>query len=155
RCAGNSSRADSPRLRHAHGHPAVLERTRRVVPLVLEHQVRDADPCGDPVPGEQWRVPLGVRDDMLACVRQHELVVAPHPGRVRRPAGAPTGEYRAKVRAALGRCRMHNLEETAARYALRRRVRVGIETAAARASLLALGAYYKGRHGSASTRAPT
>ena len=92
RRAGDRVRADASRLRHADGHPAVLERAGRVLALVLEQQAVDAGPAVEGVALQQRRVALGVRDHVVRR-RQHDLAEPPHARRQRsRTLPAPLGE---------------------------------------------------------------
>src|SRR4029077_4022385 len=70
---------DAPRLSDADRHPPVLERPRRVVPLVLEQQAVHAGPAVQRGTLEQGRVPLGMGHD-LGGRRQHDVPVAPDTG---------------------------------------------------------------------------
>ena len=59
-----------------HGHAAVLEGARRVLALVLQGEVVEADPGGDRVAAVEGRVALGVSHDGPPA-RQEQLAEAP------------------------------------------------------------------------------
>ena len=61
------------------------------MPFVLEEQLGDAGPAGDDGAGEQRRVALGVADEGVVALRQHQLAIAPHSRGERAAADAQAG----------------------------------------------------------------
>ena len=88
--AGHRARAEAHGLGDRHRHPAVLERARRVLALVLEGHARDARPARQRGPLVQARAAFGMGDD-----RRLGHVAAPPRGSAtrrsgRRPARLPS-----------------------------------------------------------------
>src|SRR4030095_780715 len=74
RGADDGARAGLERLRDRHGHPAVLERTRRIEALALQVDLRArVGGLGQPGRGHERRVALEERDDRC-FVRDREKV---------------------------------------------------------------------------------
>ncbi len=76
--APDDLRAELHRVRHADGHPAVLERAGGVEPLELDVRLLDADLRGQGVHAVQGGAALLYRDAALR-VHRHERGVPPHP----------------------------------------------------------------------------
>src|SRR6185437_8691138 len=122
-----------PGLRDADGHAAVLERSGRIVALVLEQQMRGAGPAVERVPVQQGGVAFRVRDDVSGR-RQDDLAEPPdargrRAGMLAPPLGEPLDQLGP---AELGRA-MTDLEQPAACDAARMRVELGGLVAAAEA----------------------
>src|SRR5207244_137290 len=110
-------------------HAAVLERERRVLPLVLHEEARQAELAAELARGVEARSALRLADDLVDVeVGEHVLAVAPDAARLprtrrrrrrRRPAAVEDGaprRAREPERAEVG----DDLEERAAARALRR-----------------------------------